>query len=233
MKPSAHSVAVVLNLKNRSSVAETALEWRCAAGIVSLSVINAAHCILLRYVLPRYMVCSTNKQTQEWNGSFFQRTNLKLLGLRIQLGHAPSHRCYNPRPSSGNNFIVVDTNGIHEVALDFCGCDTAQLRYKQLLRARWYPATTTDPQTAATFNVLEHYHLLSYESKVSAYEFYHSLARRSDNTGLSTIRVSVKFILSGTSIMTLLEHAGSLFCFHEDSPPMAAPSTTPAWWSRS
>ncbi|KAG1839003.1 hypothetical protein C8R48DRAFT_751508 [Suillus tomentosus] len=141
-----------------------------------------------RYCVVERHQCSPLHIIEEWNGSFFQRTNLKLLSLRIQLGHAPSHRCYNPRPSSGNNFIVVDTNGIHEVALDFCGCDTAQLRYKQLLRARWYPATTTDPQTAATFNVLEHYHLLSYESKVSAYEFYHSLARRSDNTGLSTIR---------------------------------------------
>lgn len=107
-----------------------------------------------RYCVVERHQCSPLHIIEEWNGSFFQCTNLKLLGLRIQLGHAPSHRCYNPRPSSGNNFIVVDTNGIHEVALDFCGCDTAQLRYKQLLRARWYPATTTDPQMAATFNVL-------------------------------------------------------------------------------
>ncbi|KAG2740929.1 hypothetical protein P692DRAFT_20851259 [Suillus brevipes Sb2] len=125
---------------------------------------------------------------EEWNGSFFQRTQLKSLGLRVQLGHPPSDHCYNPRPSTGNDFIIVDINGIHDVALDFCGCHTAQLRYKQLLQVRWYPATTTDPQTAATFNVLEHYQLLSFESKISAYEFYHSLARRSDNTGLSPIK---------------------------------------------
>lgn len=138
------------------------------------------------------MVYSTNLQTQEWNGSFFQRTHLKSLGLRVQLGHPPSDHCYNPRPSTGNDFIVVDINGIHDVALDFCGCHTAQLRYKQLLQVQWYPATTTDPQTAATFNILEHYQLLSFESKISAYEFYHSLARRSDNTGLSPIKVSHK-----------------------------------------
>ncbi|KAG2048880.1 hypothetical protein BDR06DRAFT_894657 [Suillus hirtellus] len=46
----------------------------------------------------------------------------------------------------------------------------------------------TDPQTAATFNVLEHFHLLSYESKISAYKFFHGLARHTDNTGLSPIR---------------------------------------------
>ncbi|KAG1851306.1 hypothetical protein DFJ58DRAFT_842195 [Suillus subalutaceus] len=62
------------------------------------------------------------------------------------------------------------------------------IRFKQLLQVCWYPTTTTDPQTAATFNVLEYYHLLSFESKVSAYEFYHSLARCSDNTGLSPIK---------------------------------------------
>ncbi|KAG2140526.1 uncharacterized protein EDB93DRAFT_1241867 [Suillus bovinus] len=107
---------------------------------------------------------------EEWNGSFFQCTHLKSLGLCVQLGHPPSDHCYNPRPSTGNDFIVVDINGIHDVALDFCG------------------STTTDPQTAATFNVLEHYQLLSFESKISAYEFYHSLARHSDNTGLSSIK---------------------------------------------
>jgi hypothetical protein len=79
------------------------------------------------------------------------------------------------------------------VALDFCGCDITQVRYKQLLQVQWFPATTTDPQTATTFNVLEHFHLLSYESKISAYEFFHGLARRTDNTGLSPIRVSLKF----------------------------------------
>ncbi|KAG2740851.1 hypothetical protein P692DRAFT_201842407 [Suillus brevipes Sb2] len=103
--------------------------------------------------------CLPLHRIKEWTGSFFQRTTLKSLGI-----------------------------GIQEIALDFCGCESAQIHFKQLLRVRWYPATTTDPQTAATFNVLEHYHLLSFESKVSAYEFYHTLARQSDNTRLSPIK---------------------------------------------
>ncbi|KAG1856534.1 hypothetical protein C8R48DRAFT_608216, partial [Suillus tomentosus] len=132
--------------------------------------------------------CSPLHIIEEWNGLFFQRIKLKTLGLRVQLGHTPSDRCYNPRPSKGDDFVVIDINGIHEIGLDFCGCETAQVRYKQLSRARWYPATTTEPQTGATFNVLEHFHLLSYESKISAYEFFHGLARRTDNSGLSPIR---------------------------------------------
>ncbi|KAG1884562.1 hypothetical protein F4604DRAFT_1878640 [Suillus subluteus] len=161
---------------------------------------------------------------EEWNGSFFQRTHLKSLGLRVQLGHTPGDHCYNPCPSAGNDFVVVDVNRIHEVALDFCGCDTAQLRYKQLLRMRWYPATTTDPQMAATFNVLEHYHLLSYESKVSAYEFYHNLSRCSDNTGLSPVRdrySAFMRIVHEWHHLQQLRHAGELAvlcpaCLHPD-----------------
>ncbi|KAF8839151.1 hypothetical protein BDN67DRAFT_982034, partial [Paxillus ammoniavirescens] len=38
--------------------------------------------------------------------------------------------------------------------------------------------------TAATFSLLEMFHLLSFESKVSSYEFYNLLTRCSDNTGL-------------------------------------------------
>jgi hypothetical protein len=64
---------------------------------------------------------------------------------------------------------------------------------QQLLRMSLFPSTTSDPKTAATFRVLEQYHLLSFESKTSAYEFYHALHRMSDNTGLLLIKVCSKF----------------------------------------
>ncbi|KAG2106954.1 uncharacterized protein F5147DRAFT_746092 [Suillus discolor] len=113
-----------------------------------------------------------------WNGTFFQHTTLKKLGLRIQLSHTQGERCYNPHPSAGDDFIVISVHGVHEVALEFCGCTSAQ----------WYPATISEPHTAATFRVLQHFHLLSFESKVSTYEFYHSLTKYSDNTSLSAIK---------------------------------------------
>lgn len=59
----------------------------------------------------------------------------------------------------------------------------------QLLRTRLYPATVQNPATASTFRTLERFHLLSFESKCSAYEFYHSLSRETDNTGLYQTRV--------------------------------------------
>jgi hypothetical protein len=117
-------------------------------------------------------------------GSFFQNTTLKKLGLRVQLGHSPGERCLLPRPAFNDDFVLIDTLGIHEIGLDFCSCEKAQTHTRQLLRATWFPTTTNQPRTAATFRVLEQFHILSLESKLSSYEFYHSIARLTDNTGL-------------------------------------------------
>ncbi|KAJ7198691.1 hypothetical protein C8J57DRAFT_1104953, partial [Mycena rebaudengoi] len=119
-----------------------------------------------------------------WDGSFFHRKKLKELGLRIQLGHwHENSQCDAPKRGS-DTFVVVHGDGVEEVAIDYCGCGGPPVTV-QLLRAGLYPATTTNPRTAATFGVLRRFHLMSFESKCSAYEFYHSLARSADNTGLN------------------------------------------------
>jgi len=126
---------------------------------------------------------------QEWNGKYFEGRTLKNLGLNVQLGHPIGERCCNPRSVPKDEFVVLHSNGIHIVSLAFCGCETADIYSKQLLRAHWFPATSEQPQTAATFQVLEHFHLLSLESKLSCYEFYNTLSRLSDNTGLNPPKV--------------------------------------------
>ncbi|KAG1870583.1 hypothetical protein DFJ58DRAFT_852169 [Suillus subalutaceus] len=98
----------------------------------------------------------------EWTGSYFVTISLKTLGLRVQLSHPTGERCLMPERAYNDDFTLIDTNGIHEIGLDFCGCETAQTHTIQLLRTAWFPATTTDPR----------------------YEFYHAVARLSDNTGL-------------------------------------------------
>lgn len=128
---------------------------------------------------------------QYWNGSFFQKTSLKSLGLRIQLGHHIGIRCNNPIPASNNDFVVIDVNGVHAVGLDFCGCEIAQPHVTQLLRVRLFPATTVRPKTAATFRALEYFQILSFESKLSALEFYHTIVRLTDNTGIHIPKVSL------------------------------------------
>ncbi|KAJ7253593.1 hypothetical protein C8J57DRAFT_1519322 [Mycena rebaudengoi] len=125
-------------------------------------------------------------RVQVWTGEFFSRTTLRALGLRMQLGHweGSDHRCALPTPVRDDRFVIMDEHGIHQVSVDFCGCGTGGSHNTQLLRSGLYPATTTNPRTAATLTVLRVFHLLSFESKCSSYEFYHTLARESDNSGL-------------------------------------------------
>ncbi|KAL4256459.1 CxC2-like cysteine cluster KDZ transposase-associated domain-containing protein, partial [Pleurotus pulmonarius] len=122
-------------------------------------------------------------QVENWNSMFFERCTLQSLGLRLQLGHPVDDECTNPVRAFGNSFIVITSHGVIPVTLDFCGCMGHAAHDVQLLRARLFPATSTDPRTAATFEVLRLFQLLSFGSKVSAYEFYQTLSRLTNNFG--------------------------------------------------
>jgi hypothetical protein len=124
-----------------------------------------------------------------WNGLYFERVALKSLGLRIQLGHTIGENCLLPSPAFNDSFVVIDSHGIHEVGLDYCGCGKGGSMIQQLLRHRLYPATIQNPASAATFRVLHHFQLLNFESKCSVYEYIQALVRESDNTGLMSIKV--------------------------------------------
>ncbi|KAG1887842.1 hypothetical protein F4604DRAFT_1570510, partial [Suillus subluteus] len=131
---------------------------------------------------------------QKWNGEYFKCVTLKALGLQIQLGHAPGQVCPNPHHAFNDDFIAMDSHGIHEVSLDFCDCTDAITHIQQLLHISWFPSMTADPKTAAMFRLLEEFHILSFESKVLAYEFYNALAQRTNNTGLAPAKVSKRVI---------------------------------------
>ncbi|KAI0038982.1 hypothetical protein FA95DRAFT_1585382 [Auriscalpium vulgare] len=127
-------------------------------------------------------------RVEQWNGSFFARTSLASLGLRVQLNHPPGTKCGVREPARGE-FTVIHTNGIHKINLDFCGCGRASgiERRQQLLRASWWPATTIEPSTAATFAALEKFHLLSLTGKLTGYDAYRALEYETDNSGLMDI----------------------------------------------
>lgn len=135
----------------------------------------------------------------KWTGKYFEPTTLASLGLRIQLGHRVGQRCALP-VAARQKMVVIDTNGIHPVSIDYCGCNQAAAAgniRQQLLRYRLYPATDQSPMTCATFNCLESAHLQSVQAKVGVYDIYMSLERLTDNTGLLAVRVStfIRFAL--------------------------------------
>ncbi|KAF8869326.1 hypothetical protein BD779DRAFT_1614547 [Infundibulicybe gibba] len=120
----------------------------------------------------------------EWNGKHFTASSLKSLGVSIQLGHLFGRECPNPAAAFNNDFVIIHTNGIHQVTLKFCNCQVSLLPYVQLLRARLFPATTIAPRTAATFSVLRTFQITSFMSKISGYEYYHALSRITNNVGV-------------------------------------------------
>ena len=122
---------------------------------------------------------------------YFTTTSLKKLGLQIQLSHWFWGKCLNPERCTNDDFIIIDMHGIHKVGIDFCSCGKSdQCHTVQLLRTKLFPATIKQSKTAATTRVLELFELLGYESKASAFEFYHTLSRFTNNTGISPPKVS-------------------------------------------
>ncbi|KAJ6467014.1 hypothetical protein C8R45DRAFT_1106429 [Mycena sanguinolenta] len=119
-----------------------------------------------------------------WDSRFFKRTSLREVGLRIQFGHPG---CVCPHRAH-DDFVVLDLSRIHRVAVDFCSCTRrAELgdHRIQLLRRHWFPATHDMPKTAATFRMLEFFHMQTLQAKTTMFNFYTALEKLSNASGTS------------------------------------------------
>ncbi|KAH9977013.1 hypothetical protein BGW80DRAFT_1249823 [Lactifluus volemus] len=140
-----------------------------------------------------------------WNGAFYGDVSLQELGLVLQLGHGGG-KCSSPCEVI-DDFVVIDISGIHIVNIKFCACLTIvgnSRHHTQLLRACLLPVTMTRPRTAFTFECLDSFHLLTLQGKTTAYDFYHTMIRKSGKIGLfnapvwsmlSWLGVTCKFIM--------------------------------------
>lgn len=129
---------------------------------------------------------------QEWNGAFFEKRQLKNLGLRVQLGHG-GRPCPCPLPGS-SDFVIMHVNGVHRVNVDFCDCGSAENSSPhprvQLLRMAWFPATFERPKTAFTFDLLKLFHKVTLQGKTTLYDFYLAILQVSDSLELDKSTVS-------------------------------------------
>ncbi|KAJ6537607.1 hypothetical protein B0H10DRAFT_1717023, partial [Mycena sp. CBHHK59/15] len=94
-----------------------------------------------------------------WNGKSFDRYSLKSLALHVQLCH-PMWECYCEACLMNCMFVVLHTNGIHEVVVNICDCenvDEAGLPDIQMLHTRWFLVTNNKPRTCATMAVLNQF----------------------------------------------------------------------------
>ncbi|KDQ53998.1 hypothetical protein JAAARDRAFT_136458 [Jaapia argillacea MUCL 33604] len=118
---------------------------------------------------------------EEWNGSFFERRGLDELGLVIGLGHGGDLCSHRPKKDAGISVVVVHTNGVHRREVVPCHCAGHLPFHQQLLRAHYFPATLKQPSTVFTFSLLNHFHLSTLQSKVTAYDYFIVLKHLSNN----------------------------------------------------
>ncbi|KAH7905083.1 hypothetical protein BJ138DRAFT_1138372 [Hygrophoropsis aurantiaca] len=133
------------------------------------NVVECGTCCKARHsILPLHTI-------QKWTGKFWEKSSLRSLGHIVSLGHNGRDAC--PFPSSEYAMVILDSNGIHSISVKFCGCSasTAVSKRVQLLRLGWYPATVVDPQTCATFRVLEHFSKLKLNGGLNAHDFVAAL----------------------------------------------------------
>ncbi|KAF7317928.1 CxC2 domain-containing protein [Mycena kentingensis (nom. inval.)] len=137
---------------------------------------------------------------ETWNGDFWtpcwlfsnatvDDASKQYLGMVYQLGHH-GLACVNPEALKGKGqrkkMVVLDIGGIFEIDIQYCACGDRLLHrhghVSQLLGNGWYPATTIEPSTCATFRLLEYFRRLKVGSNVNANDFVRTLERLTNAT---------------------------------------------------
>jgi len=109
------------------------------------------------------------------------------MGLRVQLGHG-GMKCPCPLPGPAD-FVVFDAHGVHDVNVDYCDCVGAVAKRIQIMRVGWFPASSDCPKTTFTFEMLDLFHKLTLQGKLTLYDFYNSILHVTDNLQLEKVVV--------------------------------------------
>jgi hypothetical protein len=156
---------------------------------------------------------------EKWTGQFFDATSLNQEGFVLHLGHdrEPCPASYGrekgpeiePRSSDEDGgeddgdgvplagwekqdrrcLVIVDTSGVHQLRIGWCRCKAAAEPHIQLLRNRYFPASTKWPSTAFTFSLLDYFHIDSVECKTSASSFFSKLRRLTNSSSPHSVPV--------------------------------------------
>ena len=79
-----------------------------------------------------------------------------------------------------SNLIIVSSTGIFKRSVSWCTCANSPEPYVQLVRAKLFPASFKHPETAFTFEVLDHFHIDALECKTAAMNFMSKIVRISN-----------------------------------------------------
>lgn len=109
---------------------------------------------------------------EHWNSDYFAKTTLHRLGFVLYMckktvkcssssqdHDLPGSSKFPPCPSqsaSSQEMTLISSLGIHTFRVAWCTCSKTE-HSSQLMVARLFPATTTRPKTAFTFDLLDHF----------------------------------------------------------------------------
>ena len=127
---------------------------------------------------------------------FFVRKDISTLrdgGYATTLGHGGEQCPTNVATAVAPLLArVVHLNGVHGTLIHFCHCSGVGDKFTQMKDDGLFPGSAKDPETCFTTDVLRHFHLLSNQSKISAYNYFATLQRLTDNVFTRDVQVSAK-----------------------------------------
>ncbi|KAL4065898.1 hypothetical protein J3A83DRAFT_4099337 [Scleroderma citrinum] len=173
-------------------------------------------------------------RVQQWNGTFFEESSMRLASIVIHVGHAAE-----PYPTGGDFtqevtiededewedveedrglthlrspkdrscLVVVHTNGVHYCNVKDCTCPGAEDSHLQLTMAGLFPATTKQPRTAFTFQVLDDFIRDNVECGTLAMNYFQwfSTPCASEYIALGHISDRYQELLQGSRMWRLLK----------------------------
>ncbi|KAF9038738.1 hypothetical protein BJ165DRAFT_1531802 [Panaeolus papilionaceus] len=121
---------------------------------------------------------------EKWNGTFFVKSLLYELGLVRQLGHEGSdcpNRAEKLLDGDIQTLQVIHTTGVFKLSVRYCGCRPNMApRYRQLLRERLFPASLRRIRSVFTFDILDTFHSLNLDGKITSYDYYNHILQKTD-----------------------------------------------------
>jgi hypothetical protein len=153
---------------------------------------------------------------QAWNGKCFVKSTLFDQGFIMNLGHGGEPCPHSPPHADiwedvemsemdfggeepieeqdwgkGSSIIIAHSSGVFQHQVNWCRCDGDAPKHLQLFREGLFPASITNPKTAFTFDVLDHFYIDAMECKTAAMSFFQKLRRFTHNAAPSTVPVSI------------------------------------------
>jgi hypothetical protein len=114
-----------------------------------------------------------------------------------ELNPLGAHTAYGSAtcPCPGVKMTLVDSNGVFILPVQECLCPGASPRWRQLLQARLFPASTKRPLTAFSFRLLDLFEILHVECKISVMSCFKMLQRLTNEAFPHLVPVSSMLII--------------------------------------